>query len=194
MQGSSKLPFEIDKPVIHINIGEIHTTHRPEIIQTVLGSCVAACLYDPIRRVAGMNHILLPGNTEAFAYDDSTRFGINAMEKLINAMFKLGSKREYLKAKVFGGGHVLVSTSLDNGPGAKNVDFVLKFLQLERIPVISQNTGGTCTRRILFHSDTFDVFVKRIPVHFPEVAEAERKYSRHVEEQIKKPTEILLFD
>ncbi|MBF0499077.1 MAG: chemotaxis protein CheD [Candidatus Riflebacteria bacterium] len=186
---------EVTKRIIHVSIGDLVATRDHVIFQTVLGSCVSACIYDMVHHVAGMNHILLPGEVNYYAYDDSSRFGINAMEKLINELLKIGARRDCLKAKIFGGGHVLPGVPQEKGTGVKNVDFVTKFLSIDRIPLISQSTGGTVTRRILFHTDTFDVFVKRIPTSFAgNVIRDEENFCQQATEQIKKPGEVTLFD
>jgi len=183
------------KVSIHVLIGEYKATRQTAVMQTVLGSCVAACLYDPIHRVAGMNHILLPGDEETGLDADSSRYGVYAMELLVNEIMKHGGVRACLKAKVFGGGHVLRGAESGSGPGRRNVEFVLKFLEAERIALISQNTGGAFTRRIFFHTDTYDVFVKRIPIDLQgKIVNDEETFRRHLTEEVKKPTDVEFFD
>ncbi len=87
------------KEQITINAGESYVSKDPVIIHTLLGSCVAVCLYDPISRVGGMNHILLPGRPDIKKFDDSARYGINAMDILITMMMKLGGTRNRFIAK-----------------------------------------------------------------------------------------------
>ncbi|MBF0406705.1 MAG: chemotaxis protein CheD [Candidatus Riflebacteria bacterium] len=183
-----------DKEVVHVTIGDFYATSKPVVLQTVLGSCVSACLFDPVHKVAGMNHILLPGKADIFAYDENSCYGISAMERLINEITRRGGVRTCLKAKIFGGGHVLATASLSSSTGMKNVDFVLNYLQVEKIPLISQNTGGSFTRRIFFHTDSFDVFVKRIPAKIKfEVTPEEEELAKRIQEQIKKPDDIEFF-
>jgi len=142
-------------------IGDVVARRVPTILQTVLGSCIAACLRDPVSRVGGMNHFMLPepGGREA---GDPARFGIHAMERLVGEIQKLGGERSRLEAKVFGGGHVL---DLPRGPQSvanQNIDFIRDFLRTEQIPLISHDLGGVQARYILFHTDSGSVFVKRL--------------------------------
>ena len=111
-----------------------------------------------------MNHILLPGKADLKTFDNVTRYAINAMELLINRVMILGGERGHLVAKVFGGAHVLPAVSLENGMGAKNSEFVLEFLKMEAISVASQDLGGFHPRKVYFHTDSGEVFLKRIPL------------------------------
>src|SRR5204862_5137203 len=123
-----------------IILGEIIARPEPTRIRTLLGSCVAVCLHDPVLKLGGMNHFMLPG--DGASDDADARFGVNAMELLINELMRLGSERRRLQAKVFGAANVL------HGPGkgycvAKaNADFVLGFLKTEGIPIAAQRLGG----------------------------------------------------
>ena len=92
------------KRQIHIHIGGYYASKKPAVIHTVLGSCAAVCLFDPMKRIGGMNHIFLPGKADMAHFDDAARYGINAMELLTNKMLNLGADRGKLAAKVFGGG------------------------------------------------------------------------------------------
>lgn len=114
-------------------------------VTTILGSCVAVCLHDPIARIGGMNHILLPEDTGGAASGAS--FGVNAMELLINGIIKHGGARGRLVAKVFGGGRMVAGLS---DVGALNSQFVRTFLEAENIACIGESTGGTKGRRIEF--------------------------------------------
>lgn len=146
---------------VTINIGGLRASSEPLVIDTVLGSCIAACLYDPVSGVGGMNHFMLP---EGFDPDNpaSTRYGVHAMELLITEIMKLGGQRRRFQAKVFGGGHVLnIRESLDGVP-QRNIDFVRRFLNVERIPVMTEDVGGYQARRVLFYSNTGKVMLKRL--------------------------------
>jgi chemotaxis protein CheD len=168
------------KKEINIHIGEYYACRQPTVIQTVLGSCVSVCLYDPVERIGGMNHILLPGASDMKRFNDSARYGINAMELLINRMMGLGAKRKNFIAKVFGGANVLPSFSEENSIGEQNINFSLSFLKNDKIRVLSQDLGGKSARRIYFHSDTGDVFVKRVPpkLHTRLAKEQEKEFQR----------------
>lgn len=114
-------------------------------ISTILGSCVATCLYDVSAQIGGMNHFLLPDSGGANM--NSARYGVNAMELLINALIKKGASRSRLKAKVFGGGRMIAGLT---DIGQKNAEFVLDFLRREAIDCVGQSLGGTQARRIEF--------------------------------------------
>ncbi|MES1199520.1 MAG: chemotaxis protein CheD [Pseudomonadota bacterium] len=115
------------------------------VLSTILGSCVATCLYDPLARVGGMNHFLLPG--EGAASGESMKYGVNAMELLINGMLQRGATRNRLEAKLFGGAHVIDNL---NDIGAQNAAFAERFLRMESIRVIASSLGGVSARRVRF--------------------------------------------
>ncbi len=164
------------KKKISIHIGGFHASREPTVIDTLLGSCVAVCLYDPVASIGGMNHILLPGKADLKHFDNSARYATDAMELLIQKVISLGGKREHLGAKVFGGANVLPSISGANGVGTKNSEFILELLRMEAINVISHDLGGHDTRRIYFHTDTSEVLLKRIPcTHHPDISQEEKR-------------------
>ena len=149
---------------IRIGIGELYASKEQAVIDTVLGSCVSVCLHDPVNRIGGMNHIFLPGNPDLREFDDSARYGINAMELLIDRMLSLRAKRRSLRAKVFGGGNLLMGTRgpISFSPGEANIGFAFNFLESERIPVDYYNVGGDYARRVELNSFTGEVFMRRI--------------------------------
>lgn len=123
---------------------------------------MAVCLFDPITHIGGMNHIFLPGKADLKCYNEPARYGVNAMELLINKMMRLGINRKKLHAKTFGGGHLFHSIPYENEIGIKLEGFVIHFLEDEQIPIIGRDLGGVLGRKILFHTDTGDAFDKRI--------------------------------
>ncbi len=128
--------------------GEYYIARRTdEVLVTVLGSCVSACIRDPHAGVGGMNHFMLPHNESGTWGEDaqSTRFGNFAMEKLINELIKAGCARERLEVKVFGGGNV---TDSSNAIGSDNAEFVLRYLEAEGLRCAAQDLGGGLPRRI----------------------------------------------
>ena len=165
-------------PRVIIDPGESYVTKKDEIISTLLGSCVAACLYDPVNRVIGMNHFLLAqqhsahnaallgtAHKAALLGTESGRYGIHAMELLINQMLRQGAQRIHLKAKAFGGGDVLkLGNELRGGKsiGAINCEFIKTFLRTEGIPLVASGLGGNIGRNIFFLIDDFSVYVKSI--------------------------------
>ncbi|MDH5832636.1 chemoreceptor glutamine deamidase CheD [Luteimonas kalidii] len=146
-------------------------TDQPIALVTLLGSCVAACLYDPAMRLGGMNHFMLPGGGDNDA--TSARYGVNAMELLINDLLKRGARRQRLQAKVFGGGNVL--SGFHSHPiGTRNARFVLDYLDAEKIPVLAQDLGDNQARKVGFFVQTGRSLVKRLPATRDEVVDAER--------------------
>jgi chemotaxis protein CheD len=174
----NSLPKDLDSELtrITINIGALHASNEPLLLDTVLGSCIAACLYDPVSGIGGMNHFMLPEGADP-ENPTSARYGVNAMELLISQLMKLGGERRRFQAKVFGGGHVLkIRESLDGVP-QRNIDFVRRFLETEQIPVVREDVGGYQPRRILFHTHTGKVFLKYLGNHEAErTAEEEMVY------------------
>jgi chemotaxis protein CheD len=186
---------DITKPSYNIHIGEYYASKTPVIITTLLGPCVAVCLFDPIKKIGGMNHILLPGGAPSRDNIIDSRYGINAMELLINHMMKLGANRYKLTAKVFGGASILSSISNEFNMGIKNVESVIDFLKIEKIPIINYNFGGVDSRRIYYHSDTSDVLIKRIKSRDAAVEDQiTKERRREVEKKIKNTPSIIYFD
>jgi len=138
---------------------------------TVLGSCIAACVRDPLLRIGGMNHFMLPeGNVGDGA---PARYGSYAMEMLINELLKRGANRRRLEAKVFGGANVLKGFT-SNPVGTRNAEFVLAYLDAEQIPVVAEDLRGIHPRKVWFFPDTGRVMVNRLPhAHEAEVVAAE---------------------
>jgi chemotaxis protein CheD len=141
--------------------GQFHAAADGIVIVTVLGSCVSACLWDPVRRIGGMNHFMLPGDGRANLGATSATLGVYAMEVLINRLLKLGADRGRLVAKVFGGASVLQGMDALN-VGTQNGAFVLEFLAEERIPVAAQDLYDVCPRKVYFFTQTGRVLVKRL--------------------------------
>ena len=142
--------------------GEYYVTNKDMLIVTVLGSCVAACIRDPLMGVAGMNHFMLPeGPGSQGVASASARYGGFAMELLINQLLKLGARRSALEAKVFGGGNVLRALSAGN-VAERNAAFVLDYLKTENIPIVAQDLLGTHPRKVYQFVKTGKVRVKKL--------------------------------
>ena len=161
----------LDADVIKLLPAEWRVSSDPIALATVLGSCVAACIYDPTACVGGMNHFMLP---DAAPGDGSARYGAHAMELLINGLLKAGASRQRLQAKVFGGGNVLPGMTLDP-IGTRNGNFVLNYLTAERIPIVAQDLFGVQPRKVCFFVRTGRTLVKRLPAA-GEIARVERAY------------------
>lgn len=130
---------------IHVIQGEYKVSSDPDVVLcTILGSCVAACMRDPVAGVGGMNHFLLPGNGGNTG-GEATRYGVHLMELLINGLLKAGARRERLEAKIIGGAKTIAAFS---NVGEQNARFAEKFLKDEGIRVVGQNTGGDVGRKL----------------------------------------------
>ncbi|WMJ07760.1 chemoreceptor glutamine deamidase CheD [Nitrosomonas sp. sh817] len=143
--------------------GEYYVTDKDILLVTVLGSCVAACIRDCYSGIGGMNHFMLPdgGGDAGGPLNASARYGTYAMEILINQLLKLGARRGNLEAKVFGGGNVLDGLTVAN-VGQRNADFVLKFLQTEKIRVVAQDLVDVFPRKVYFFPKSSRVMVKKL--------------------------------
>ena len=162
--------------------GEYYVTDKDMLLVTVLGSCVAACIRDSQSGIGGMNHFMLPENgldTNA-PVNSSARYGIYAMEILINQLLKLGARRPNLEAKVFGGGNVLDGLTVAN-VGQRNADFVLEFLATEQIRVVAQDLVDVYPRKVYFFPRNSRVLVKKLrKVHSNTVSEREQEYGKRL--------------
>ncbi len=161
-RASKYLDRHFNRLAMKILPGEFYATTQDEVIVTVLGSCVAACLLDPIALVGGMNHFMLPlkvGDHDPDVFF-AARYGAAAMEYLINDLLHLGAQRDRLVAKAFGGGQVLRGISTDIG--GQNINFVRRFLRDEGIPLWTEDLGGPFPRKVYFFPHTGQVLVKRM--------------------------------
>jgi chemotaxis protein CheD len=172
--------FRVD--AVKILPGQYHAA-RKGMITTVLGSCVSTCLWDPVERIGGMNHFMLPGDTASpgSPWAASARLGVYAMEVVINDMIRLGADRRRLVAKVFGGARLLAGFDrLD--VGAKNSEFVLEFLRVEGVRVLAQDLLDVYPRKVHFFVDTGVVQVKRLAMTPSEPVERrEREYLKRLD-------------
>lgn len=155
--------------------GEFYVTTTNMVIVTVLGSCVAACVRDRERGIGGMNHFMLPDNASDLL-SSSGRYGVYAMEMLVNQLLKLGARRSSLEAKVFGGARVLASMA-QSYVGERNSEFVLTYMKKENIPVVAQDLLDIYPRKVYFFPATGRVLVKKlVRVHNDTLVRRERDY------------------
>lgn len=172
--------------------GEYYATARDMLLVTVLGSCVAACVRDPITGIGGMNHFMLPeGGDPHNPLSASARYGGYAMEMLLNQLVKLGANRGRLEAKVFGGAAVLRGFTTVN-VGESNSEFVIDYLRTERIRIVAQDLLGSYPRKVYYFPATGKVMVKKLKsVHNNTIIQREREYdSRLKSEQIAGDVEL----
>lgn len=159
--------------------GEYYATGREMVLVTVLGSCVCACIRDRVSGIGGMNHFMLPdsGQDKNNPLGESARYGVYAMEILINQLLKMGAKRGSLEAKVFGGASVLRGFTVHN-VGERNAEFVLQFLKTEKIPVVAQDLLDIYPRKVYFFPTKGLVRVKKLKqVHNDTIITRETEYN-----------------
>lgn len=184
-------PTRAVDPLRRIQAGEVFASREPAVVQTLLGSCVAACLYDPQTQIGGMNHFMLPDERDGESAPDRSvaRFGIHAMELLINELARLGADRRRLVAKVFGAAHVLASSGTN--VASENERFIRRFLEMEKIPLLGERLGGTEPLLVRFSATEGRAFVRTLPQASEEVATSELSFRRglvDVERRAAPPT------
>ncbi|MEQ8294091.1 MAG: chemotaxis protein CheD [Roseovarius sp.] len=160
--------------VIHIIQGQFRVSDAADTeMTTVLGSCVAACLFDPFRKVGGMNHFLLPGNDPSAG--NNIRYGAHSMEQLINAMLRAGAHRNRLEVQLFGGANVVQGLSRI---GDSNAFFARDFVRQEGFILRGDDTGGTFGRRLRFRPATGAARVERVDPARANIPQAEQPVRR----------------
>lgn len=169
--------------------GEFYVSEHGEMIVTVLGSCIAACIRDSVRGIGGMNHFMLPAKNEHSAdwgknaTSTEARYGNWAMEYLINEILKQGGTKRNLEIKVFGGGKVIDNLS---DVGLRNIQFVKEFIANEGLDIIAEDVGGIYPRKVLYFPDTGAVKMRKMKtVRNETIARREAEY----EKSLRKPTE-----
>ena len=144
--------------------GEYYVSRQEELIATVLGSCVSACIRDRRRGIGGMNHFMLPepmGERDAWSstVGRAARYGNDAMEQLINAILKAGGRREDLEVKIFGGGRVLAQMT---DVGRRNIEFVQRYISTEKLTVTASDLGDVYPRQVQFFPASGKVRVRQL--------------------------------
>lgn len=142
--------------------GEYYVTGHDEVITTVLGSCISACVRDPVCGIGGMNHFMLPvqlENSSPLENGRAERYGNFAMEKMINDILRNGGRRENLEIKLFGGGRVMKGVT---DVGAKNIEFVKNYCKLEGFKVLAEDVAGMYPRKVNYIPKTGKVLVKKL--------------------------------
>ncbi len=152
-------------------------------IATLLGSCVAVCLHDPVLKIGGMNHFMLPsGKPSGNGEQDALLRGDYAMEVLVNALLNRGAQKKRLVAKAFGGGRVIAS--IHTAIGENNIRFTQEWLEREKIPLLSHDFGGSWPRKVLFEPDSGTAWCKRVlngTAMSSEAARSESTYAKSMD-------------
>ena len=171
---------QFNSEAVKVLPGEYFVHAEDILIMTTLGSCIAACIWDPRARVGGLNHFMLPEGGAQDAASLGGRYGSYAMELLINELLKMGATRSTLEAKVFGGGQVIAGMATMN-IGERNTEFVLDYLKTERIPVVSKDVLDIYPRKVCFLPASGKAMVKRLaPTQVAALVAQERAAAQQV--------------
>jgi chemotaxis protein CheD len=139
--------------------GMLFAEPEPHRVTTVLGSCVSVCLFDPVRRIGGINHYMLPlWNGEGLS---TPRYGNVAIDSLIDRLLGFGCLFSRLQAKIFGGAAMWENADRFMPIGAGNIDLALRILEQYGIQVVAKDLGGGASRKIIFNSGTGEVLLRR---------------------------------
>lgn len=163
--------FHFQYDAVKVLPGEYFVSNEDLLITTVLGSCIAACVWDSHASVGGMNHFMLP---DGDGNDGVGRYGSYAMELLINEMLKKGARRETIQAKIFGGAQVMAGFTSMN-VGERNTKFVIDYLATERIPIVSKDVLDIHPRKVCFFPVSGKALVKRLAHSHPETLVVEER-------------------
>lgn len=157
----SRLPQAGDLEIAYLHAGHIYVSRLPCRVTTILGSCVAVGLWDPVSKVGGLNHFLLPHYTEDGM--SSPRFGNVAVKKLIDALVDAGARKKHLKAKLFGGACVLQAFRKGGVHlGTRNVQVARELLAEEGIPVCAEDVEGERGRKLIFQTHDGTAWVRSL--------------------------------
>jgi chemotaxis protein CheD len=165
--------------------GEYYVTVVDEVITTVLGSCISACIRDVENGVGGMNHFMLPATSSArlnsrdeAVVGNATRYGNYAMEHLINTILKNGGKRKNLEVKLFGGGKIIATLG---DVGKRNIDFVLDYCDTEALNLVSRDLGDVYPRKVYYFPKTGRVRMKKIKdIYDDSLVMREKQYASQI--------------
>lgn len=167
--------------------GDYYVTKDEEMITTVLGSCVSACIRDSVLGIGGMNHFMLPetsrsrlNSREESVVGTALRYGNYAMEHLINTILQHGGKRKNLEVKLFGGGKIIATLG---DVGSRNIEFVLDYVDTEALNLVSHDLGDIYPRKVNFYPMTGKVRMKKIKdLHNETIVLRERQYGSQIKD------------
>lgn len=160
-----------------IKPGEFYITNQNMVITTVLGSCISACIHDPVTKFGGMNHFMLPAESED--QGRSMRYGLFAMEQLVNELMKRGCDRHRIQVKLTGGGDMMGGLT---NIGQQNIDFIKQYIVDEGLRVLSTDLGGDQARRVAYFPVEGRLLVNKLDHRSDKVViEEERNFSVDVD-------------
>ncbi len=151
------------KKIVTIYSGDYYISNDQNVvICTVLGSCIAVCLYDDLMRIGGMNHFMLPRAWTRHV-SEFGRYGLQSMEIMLSKFYKMGTIHSNLKAKVFGGAKMFeLAFAKSEDVAASNINFILNYLRQKQISIVARDLGGAAGRKIYFDLENNKVFLRRI--------------------------------
>ncbi len=165
---------------VKVGPGEYHVSGEEEaVIVTVLGSCISACIRDPVARVGGLNHFMLPSSVDGGwgKAAASLRYGNFAMERLVNDLLARGAHRSRLEVKLFGGARLGAST---DSVGARNIAFIDAYLKAEGMHAVVRHLGGTRARSVVYQPVPGRAFMRLLPEATETVSAVEGRLRRHL--------------
>lgn len=178
--------------------GDYLATKDDCILGTITGSCVAVCLFDEDRRIAGMGHFIVPGalGTEGIVVDQIAQRGIASMELLMGEIVKSGGDRRFLRAKIFGAGYVNTGMNTSRELSESNIRFIHEYFTIERIHVERIDLGGDFRRKIYFSASDGVVYrqILRNNEDSSEFVKLEREYIDSEFRNKKRPGRVILFE
>jgi len=178
--------------------GDFFATNEDCILTTVTGSCVAVCLYDSVRGIGGLRHLIVPGSigTMGIYADEIAKHSIHSMELLLGEIVKAGGDRRYLKAKVFGGAYMIDGENILPGVASQTMNFLEKYVNAEGIPLEKNDLGGKFRRKIYFYTATGRVKRQILQNNEAdsEFVAMEREYIEKELKEQKTYGKVILFD
>ncbi|WP_432471780.1 chemoreceptor glutamine deamidase CheD [Amphritea sp. HPY] len=167
---------------IKVSPGDYFVTRENLAITTILGSCISACIRDPATGIGGMNHFMLPDGDQQGDHSRPLRYGMFAMEKLINELMKLGCQRQDMEIKICGGGDMMGgSTNI----GDQNIDFIQQYLATDGLPLAASDLGGNKARRIAYFPATGKLLIRKLDTRGNlGLAQQEQRYRVDVHHQL----------
>jgi chemotaxis protein CheD len=135
--------------LINVGVARIEISSNPAVLRTILGSCVGVCVYDRMKKVGGLAHILLPNWVKDGVKE---KYADTAIPMLVNQLLKMGCTREFMSAKIAGGASMFrFQANLTLGQiGERNVEAVRKALTERNIPIVVEDVGGNVGRVLDF--------------------------------------------
>lgn len=178
-------------PAIKISPGEYQVTSEPVVLTTILGSCIAACIHDPVNHSGGMNHFMLPHQSNIDDQNRPLRYGLFAMETLINEMMKQGSLRSDLVLKVCGGGDMMQGKT---DIGDQNIEFIQDFITRDGLNLKASDLGGSQPRRVAYFPTTGRLFISKLDRQGDSRLYQQEQFLQDQAEQLLATSDITLFN